>query len=106
MNEILWILVAVSGGLLYTLSGHFKGFYTAWRNNEEHSFDFKKMSKNAIIGVIIGIVVVILQPVSGAVLGEEFAIPVIETFAQFGSSVLAIMGPIVLIDKWLLANMK
>ncbi len=106
MNELIWILVAVSSGLVYTLSGHFKGFYQAWRNNEEHSFDFKKMYKNAIIGTVIGVIVVIIQPISSGVLGEEFSIPVIETFAQFAASVLSTMGPVVLVDKWLLASKK
>lgn len=101
--QFIWMLVPICAGLLYTMSGHFQGWFKAWRNHEEHSFDFKKMSKNAIVGVILGIVFIVIQPVSGGLFGEEFAIPEITNFVQFAAGVVAAMGPIVLIDKWLLA---
>ena len=91
-------------GLVYTMSGHFKNWFKAWRNHEDYMFDFRKMSKNAVIGVVLGIVFVIIQPVSSQLLGDEFAIPEITTFAQFAASVMASMGPIMLIDKWLLPS--
>ena len=102
--EFIWIAVAISSGLLYSLSGHFKGWYQAWRNDQPHTFETKKMGKNAVIGFVLGIVIVLIQPVSEALLGSEFAIPTITTFAQFVSSVVATIGPIMLVDKWLLAS--
>ena len=101
--EFLWVLVPIVSGLVYTTSGHFKGWFQAWRNEKDHSFDFKKMSKNAVIGVVIGVTMVVIQPVSGDLLGSDFAIPAITNFSQFVAGVLASMGPVMLIDKWLLA---
>jgi uncharacterized membrane protein len=102
MQEIvLFLIVAVLGGLTWTLSGYLNNWRKNHNNPDWTGFDFKLMTNDAILGVVLGAAVVIIQPISTAI-GTPYDVPVI---TDFGTFIVGIFGmwPIVgMVDKFII----
>jgi len=97
---IFFFIAAVSAGMTWTLSGYVAEWRKHHKDPDWQGFDLKSLRDDTILGGVLGIAVVILQPVSVA-LGSGYDIPTIENFPTFATAVFGLYGTVAIVDKWL-----
>ena len=101
MEEIaLFLIVAVLGGLTWTLSGYLAKWRKNHNNSEWEGFNFRLLRNDAILGVVLGGAVVIIQPISVSI-GSPYEIPVITDFATFVMGIFAMYPVVAIVDKFI-----
>lgn len=95
----MFVIVATLAGLTWTLSG----YAANWRKNHNkpdwNGFDLKSMRNDAILGAILGITVVILQPIS-VMIGTPYDVPNVTDFNSFIIGIFGMYPVVAIVDKW------
>lgn len=94
----MFLVVATLAGLAWTMSG----YVANWRKNhnkpEWEGFDLKSMRNDVIVGVVLGIGIVVFQPIS-AMIGYVYSIPVITDFNSFILGIAGLWPVVAVVDK-------
>lgn len=99
MEQIpMFLIVATLAGLSWTMSGYLAN----WRKNRNEpnwkGFDKKSMRNDAILGAVLGVGIVVLQPVS-VLIGYEYQIPSVIDFNSFIMAIGALYPVVAIVDK-------
>ncbi len=97
------IIVTVLAGITWTCFG----YLNAWRKNHQNEdwkgFDKVKLRNDAILGGILGVATILAAPiVAGTALA--YNLPVVDSFESFVLGVAAMIGPIAIVDKFLVGG--
>lgn len=98
IEYIVLILVAVLAGIGWSLSG----YLVNWRKNHDNAdwegFNYSKLGKDALLGVILGIASSI------AIIAGFFEMPIIDSVQSFFLAFPSLFTVIVLVDKFIVGG--
>jgi len=96
---IVFLIVAVLAGLTWTLSGYLANWRKNHKKPEWTGFDLKSMRNDAILGGVLGVAIVIIQPISVA-LGTPYDVPVVSDFNTFIMAIFGLYPIVAVVDKF------
>jgi len=97
---VVFLIVATLAGLTWTLSGYLANWRKNHKNPEWGGFDLKSLRNDAILGAVLGVAVVVIQPVSVA-LGTPYDVPVVVDFNSFIGAIFGMYPVVAVVDKFL-----
>lgn len=97
-NIAMFLVVATLAGLGWTMIGYAANWKKHRNDPNWEGFDKKSMRNDAIVGVVLGVAIVILQPVS-AMIGYEYSIPVITDYNSFILGIAGLWPVVAIVDK-------
>ena len=96
---VLFFIVAVLAGLTWTMSGYLNNWRKNHNNENWEGFNLKSMRNDAILGSVLGVAVVLIQPISVAI-GSPYEIPIITDFPSFVMGIFGMYPIVGLVDKF------
>ena len=98
------LILAVLAGITWTCGGYAVDYRKNHSNPEWEGFDKKKLRNDIILGFCLGLIVIIVQPLFAGT-DAEYALPTLEKLSDVAVGVVALLGPVTLIDKFIIGGL-